>query len=61
VYADVAVGAPSTDPPYATFEDGHREALLIEAVARSAETGSWAAVGGETGLDRGPTDKETMR
>lgn len=45
VYADVAAGAPSPGSLYATFDDGHYEALVVEAVARSARTGSWVAVG----------------
>jgi hypothetical protein len=30
---------------YATFDDGHYEALVVEAVAESARTASWVAVG----------------
>jgi predicted dehydrogenase len=45
VYADVAAGRPSEHPAYATFADGHYESLVIDAVARSARTGTWAAVG----------------
>ena len=45
VYADVAAGAPSQNPSYATFADGHRESLLLDAVAESARTGRWVAVG----------------
>ena len=44
VYADIAAGKPSPDPAYATFEDGHEEALIVEAVAESARTGQWTAV-----------------
>jgi predicted dehydrogenase len=44
VYADIAAGKPSPDPDYATFEDGHEEALIVETVAKSARTGQWTAV-----------------
>ncbi|HTL40490.1 MAG TPA: Gfo/Idh/MocA family oxidoreductase [Pseudolysinimonas sp.] len=44
VYADVAAGGPSPAPLYATFADGHDESLVIDAVARSAATGTWVAV-----------------
>ena len=35
VYTDVLNGARSATPLYATFEDGHHEVLLCEAIARS--------------------------
>ncbi len=44
-YDDVRRGARSAEPLYATFADGHRELLLCEAIARSATTGAWTAVG----------------
>jgi predicted dehydrogenase len=44
VYQDVAAGRPSANPAYATFEDGHEEALIVEAVAESARTGQWTNV-----------------
>ncbi|HEX8940741.1 MAG TPA: Gfo/Idh/MocA family oxidoreductase [Candidatus Limnocylindrales bacterium] len=44
VYADVAAGAPSPRPPYATFADGHAEMLVGEAVATSAREGRWVEV-----------------
>jgi predicted dehydrogenase len=44
VYADIAAGRPSPHPAYATFEDGHEEALIVEAVAESARTGQWTNV-----------------
>ena len=46
VYADIAAGKPSPHPAYATFEDGHEEALIVEAVAASACTGQWTKVRG---------------
>jgi predicted dehydrogenase len=46
VYADVAAAGPSSGSRYATFADGHYEALVVEAVGRSARTGSWVTVGG---------------
>ena len=45
VYADVAAGAPSKDAAYATFADGHRQSLLLDAVAESARTERWVKVG----------------
>ncbi len=45
VYADIAAGRPSAHPDYANFEDGHEEALVVEAVATSARTGQWTTVG----------------
>jgi len=44
VYADVAAGAMSDAPPYATFADGHEEALIGDAVAASARAGQWIRV-----------------
>lgn len=44
VYADVARGAMSESPPYATFEDGHRGMLLGDAIAESSREGRWTAV-----------------
>jgi predicted dehydrogenase len=46
VYAAVADGAPGgTDTPtYPTFADGHEEALIGAAIARSAHEGRWVTV-----------------
>jgi len=44
VYADILAGRPSARPSYATFEDGHEEALIVEAVERSARSGQWTAI-----------------
>jgi predicted dehydrogenase len=44
VYVDIVAGRPSNEPVYATFEDGHEEALIVEAVADSARTGQWTAI-----------------
>lgn len=44
VYADIIAGAPSKSPAYATFEDGHFEALIVEAVAESARLGQWVSL-----------------
>lgn len=44
IYADVARGAPGTDPPYATFAAGHDEMLVNDAIARSAREGRWVDV-----------------
>ena len=45
VYTDVLNGARSTTPLYATFEDGHHEVLLCEAIARSHKEQRWVKVG----------------
>ena len=44
VYADVAAGVLPERPLYATFEDGHDEMLVNDAVAASARTGTWTDV-----------------
>ncbi len=44
VYADVARGAPASDPGYATFADGLDELLVCEAIATSAREGRWVDV-----------------
>jgi predicted dehydrogenase len=44
VYADIAAGGSSKDSAYATFEDGHEEALIVEAVAESARSRRWCSV-----------------
>jgi predicted dehydrogenase len=45
IYSDISAGGRSPGSLYATFEDGDYEALIVEAVAKSARTGSWVAVG----------------
>ncbi len=44
IYRDIASGAPSERPPYATFADGHDEMLVGDAIAESAKTGRWVTV-----------------
>ncbi len=44
VYADVAAGVMPARPLYATFEDGHDEMLVNDAIAASARTGMWTDV-----------------
>jgi predicted dehydrogenase len=44
VYADVAAGAPSGEPDYPTFAAGHEQAVIGEAIARSAAEGRWVDV-----------------
>src|SRR5215216_8206155 len=44
VYADVAAGQPAREPAYPTFADGHDVALVCQAVAESARSGTWAPV-----------------
>lgn len=44
VYADVLAGAPSAEPTYPTFADGHDALCVTEAVARSAAEGRWVRV-----------------
>jgi predicted dehydrogenase len=45
VYTDVLNGRRSEDPLYATFEDGHKEVALCEAIARSHREQRWVPVG----------------
>ena len=44
VYADVARGAPSPDPDYPTFRDGHVENLLCDTIALSNRERRWVEV-----------------
>ncbi|MEI7743729.1 MAG: Gfo/Idh/MocA family oxidoreductase [Chloroflexota bacterium] len=44
VYADVAAGAPSENPRYATFAAGHEEMRIGDAVLESSRTGAWITV-----------------
>jgi predicted dehydrogenase len=50
VYADVLDGQRSETPLYATFEDGHKEVLLCEAIAASHREQRWVTVGQATGV-----------
>jgi predicted dehydrogenase len=44
VYADVARGAPSAEPDYPTFRDGHVENVIGDAVALSNRERRWVEV-----------------
>jgi len=44
VYADVAEGKRSPTSTYASFEDGHYEMLVCDAVLKSAKSGTWVNV-----------------
>jgi predicted dehydrogenase len=44
VYDDIAAGRRSAEPLYATFEDGHRELQLCEAILDSHRRGAWTFV-----------------
>jgi hypothetical protein len=44
VYADIARGAPSGEPDYPTFLDGHVQNVLCDAVARSSAERRWVEV-----------------
>jgi predicted dehydrogenase len=44
VYADVARGGPSPEPDYPTFEAGHVENVLCDAVAQSSAERRWVEV-----------------
>lgn len=46
VYADVARGTRGAQSTWATFEDGHAEMRLCDAVLDSARQGTWVKVGG---------------
>jgi len=43
IYADVQAGKPSAEPLYATFEDGHREVVLCEAILESHKNNGWVS------------------
>ena len=45
VYTDVLNGKRSASPVYATFEDGHKEVVLCEAIAKSHREQRWVSVG----------------
>ncbi len=40
-YEAVAEGKTPKDPLFATFEDGHKEILLFEAILKSHQEGQW--------------------
>jgi predicted dehydrogenase len=44
VYGAVAAGEPPAEPDYPTFADGHEQALIGDAIARSHAEGRWVAV-----------------
>jgi predicted dehydrogenase len=44
VYRAAAAGGPPEEPDYPTFEDGHEEALIGDAIAASAREGRWVDV-----------------
>ncbi|MCP9485163.1 MAG: Gfo/Idh/MocA family oxidoreductase [Gaiellaceae bacterium MAG52_C11] len=44
VYRAVQSGAMPAEPDFPTFEDGHEQILVGEAIAESARTGSWEEV-----------------
>jgi predicted dehydrogenase len=43
-YADVAEGGPADEPAYPTFEAGHEEVVIGEAIARSTAEDRWIRV-----------------
>lgn len=61
IYADVVAGAPSVDPHYATFADGHDEMLVGEAVLRSAREGRWVDVDRAAAAAPQPVTAEASR
>ena len=44
VYDDILAGRPSARPPYATFEDGHEEMRIGDAVLESSRSGRWVEI-----------------
>jgi predicted dehydrogenase len=44
VYGAVAAGGPPSEPDYPTFADGHEEALIGDAIARSHADRRWVTV-----------------
>jgi predicted dehydrogenase len=45
VYVDIRAGRPSVPASYPTFEDGHREVLLCEAIVKSHREQRWVTLG----------------
>ncbi|MEO1018849.1 MAG: Gfo/Idh/MocA family oxidoreductase [Pseudomonadota bacterium] len=41
IYQAILAGAPPDDPVYATFDDGHAEMIIGDAIAQSAREGRW--------------------
>lgn len=46
-YGYISAGDYSAEPTFATFDDGHREILLCEAILTSHRNQSWTNVGGK--------------
>lgn len=44
IYSDVRRGGPASTPTYPTFADGHRSALILDAIAASAAEGRWIEI-----------------
>ena len=44
VYGAIAAGGPQAEPGYPTFADGHEEALIADAIARSHAEQRWVTV-----------------
>ncbi len=44
IYADIQKGTSSKNPLYATFEDGHKELAICEAILQSHKKGKWVKV-----------------
>jgi predicted dehydrogenase len=61
VYRAVAAGGPPERPDYPTFADGHDEALIADAIARSAREGRWVAVDRSADPSAQPTLTEDPR
>ena len=61
IYADIAVGRPGADPPYATFAAGHDEMLVNDAIAESARLGRWVDVDRAAPDARRATTREEAR
>jgi predicted dehydrogenase len=46
IYADIEAGRPGRRPLYATFQDGHQDVLLCDAVLESHRSQSWVRIPG---------------
>jgi predicted dehydrogenase len=44
IYTAIAAGAPPAEPDYPTFAAGHRQAMIGEAIARSAQQRRWVTI-----------------
>jgi predicted dehydrogenase len=54
VYQAVAAGGPTATPNYPTFDDGVEQALIADAIAASAQNGTWTQIDRPSSPQRHP-------